>query len=46
MIRCILFDVDDTLMDYHEAETAIFRRLFYTQLRLLPNKGQKHNRRK
>ena len=35
MIRCILFDVDDTLMDYHEAETAIFRRLFAEQGRAI-----------
>ena len=35
MIRCILFDVDDTLMDYHEAETAIFSRLFAEQGRAI-----------
>ena len=28
MIRCLLFDVDDTLMDYHQAEMQILRRIF------------------
>ena len=28
LIRCLLFDVDDTLMDYHQAETQILRRIF------------------
>ena len=28
MIRCLLFDVDDTLMDYHQAEIQILRRIF------------------
>ena len=28
MIRCLLFDVDDTLMDYHRAEMQILRRIF------------------
>ena len=28
LIRCLLFDVDDTLMDYHQAEMQILRRIF------------------
>ena len=31
MLRCILFDVDDTLMDYQRAESGILTRLFAEQ---------------
>lgn len=28
MIECILLDVDDTIMDYHQAESSVFTRIF------------------
>lgn len=28
MIECILLDVDDTIMDYHQAESSVFSRIF------------------
>lgn len=29
MIKCIIFDVDDTLMDYHQAESSVLKQIFY-----------------